>query len=40
VREEGFTAKLMPLLGKYVQARGTVYERKGMHAIVIRESGN
>ena len=29
--------KLMPFLGKYVQAKGTVYERKGMHAIVISE---
>ena len=29
--------KLMPFLGKYVQAKGTVYDRKGMHAIVIRE---
>lgn len=27
--------KLMPFLGKYVRARGTVYERKGTHAIVI-----
>jgi DNA/RNA endonuclease YhcR with UshA esterase domain len=29
--------KLMPFLGKYVQATGTVYERKGTHAIVINE---
>ena len=29
--------KLMPFLGKYVRASGTVYERKGMHAIVINE---
>ncbi len=28
---------LMPFLGKYVLASGTVYERKGMHAIVISE---
>jgi DNA/RNA endonuclease YhcR with UshA esterase domain len=29
--------KLMPFLGKYVQATGTVYERKGTHAIAINE---
>jgi hypothetical protein len=29
--------RLMPFLGKYVQATGTVYERKGTHAIVINE---
>lgn len=29
--------KLMPFLGKYVRATGTVYERKGTHAIVIHE---
>jgi hypothetical protein len=29
--------KLMPFLGKYVRARGTVYERKGTRAIVINE---
>jgi hypothetical protein len=29
--------KLMPFLGKYVRASGTVYERKGTHAIVISE---
>jgi len=28
---------LMPFLGKYVQATGTVYERKGTHAIVIND---
>jgi hypothetical protein len=28
---------LMPYLGKYVRASGTVYERKGTHAIVIGE---
>ena len=27
--------KLMPFLGKYVQVSGTVYERKGTHAIAI-----
>lgn len=29
--------KLMPFLGKYVRASGTVYERKGTHAIVITD---
>ncbi len=29
--------KLMPFLGKYVRATGTVYERKGTRAIVISE---
>jgi hypothetical protein len=29
--------KLMPFLGKYVQATGLVYERKGTRAIVIQE---
>ena len=29
--------KLMPFLGKYVRASGTVYERKGTHAIMIVE---
>jgi hypothetical protein len=29
--------KLMPFVGKYVHARGTVFERKGTHAIVISE---
>jgi len=29
--------KLMPFLGKYVQATGTVYERKGTRAIVIND---
>lgn len=28
---------LMPFAGKYVRASGTVYERKGTHAIVISE---
>ena len=29
--------KLMPFVGKYVRASGTVFERTGTHAIVIRE---
>jgi hypothetical protein len=29
--------KLMPFLGKYVRVSGTVYERKGAHAIVLSE---
>ena len=29
--------KLVPFVGKYVQAVGDVYERKGLHAIVIRQ---
>jgi hypothetical protein len=29
--------RLMPFLGKYVRASGTVYERKGTHAIAINE---
>jgi hypothetical protein len=29
--------KLMPFLGKYVRASGTVYERKGTHAIAIND---
>ena len=29
--------KLMPFLGKYVRASGTVFERKGTHAIAISE---
>jgi hypothetical protein len=29
--------KLMPFVGKYVRASGTVYERKGTQAIVIAE---
>lgn len=29
--------KLMPFLGKYVRVSGTVYERKGTHAIVINQ---
>jgi hypothetical protein len=27
----------MPFLGKYMRTTGTVYERKGTHAIVIRD---
>ncbi len=30
-------AKLMPFIGKYVQVVGDVYERKGLHAIVIKQ---
>ncbi len=30
-------AKLMPFVGKYVKVRGDVYERKGLHTIVIKE---
>ena len=29
--------RLVPFLGKYVRASGTVYQRKGTHAIVINE---
>lgn len=29
--------KLMPFVGKYVRATGTVFERTGTHAIVITE---
>lgn len=29
--------KLLPFLGKYERANGTVYERKGRHAIGINE---
>ena len=32
--------RLMPFLGKYVRASGTVFERKGTHAIAIARSGN
>lgn len=31
------TASAQEFLGRYVQVRGTGYERKGMHAIVISE---
>lgn len=30
-------SKLMPFVGKYVRAVGDVYERKGLHAVVLRE---
>ena len=30
-------AKLLPFVGKYVQVKGDVYERKGLHAIVIKD---
>ena len=30
-------SKLVPFLGKYVRVSGAVFERKGMHAIVISE---
>lgn len=30
-------SKLMPFVGKYVQATGTSYERKGLHTIAIKE---
>jgi hypothetical protein len=29
--------KLMPFMGKYVRASGTVYQRKGTRAIAIKE---
>ena len=29
--------KLMPFVGKYVQATGTTYERMGLHTIAIKE---
>jgi|SRR5580765_7642765 len=29
--------KMMPFVGKYVQATGAVFERRGTHAIAIRE---
>ena len=29
--------RLMPFVGKYVRVKGDVYERKGLHAIVIKE---
>jgi hypothetical protein len=29
--------KLMPYVGKYVEASGIVYERNGMHSIVIKQ---
>jgi hypothetical protein len=33
--DEDQRARLMPFVGKYVQVRGQVYERRGTHAIVI-----
>jgi hypothetical protein len=30
-------AKLLPFVGKYVSVKGDVYERKGLHAIVIKD---
>ncbi len=30
-------AKLMPFVGKYVEATGTTYERNGLHTIAIKE---
>jgi hypothetical protein len=30
-------SKLMPFVGKYVQVVGDVYERKGLHAVVIKQ---
>jgi hypothetical protein len=35
--DEDQRQRLMPFVGKYVRASGTVYERKGTHAIVINE---
>jgi hypothetical protein len=35
--DEGQHEKLMPFVGKYVRARGSVFERKGTRAIVISE---
>jgi DNA/RNA endonuclease YhcR with UshA esterase domain len=35
--DEDQRQKLMPFLGKYVRASGTVYERKGTHAIAINQ---
>jgi len=37
--DEDQRQRLEPFLGKYVRASGTVYERKGTHAIVINEIG-
>lgn len=30
-------SKLMPFVGKYVRVVGDVYERKGLHAVVLKE---
>jgi len=35
--DSGQQEKLMPFVGKYVQASGTVFERNGTRAIVIAE---
>ena len=35
--DEDQRQKLMPFLGKYVRVIGTMYERKGTHAIAINE---
>lgn len=35
--DEDQRQRLMPFVGKYVRASGTVYERKGTHAIAINE---
>jgi len=35
--DAGQREKLMPFVGKYVRASGTVFERKGTRAIVIKE---
>ena len=35
--DAGQQQKLMPFVGKYVQARGTIFERNGTRAIVIAE---
>ena len=35
--DEDQRPRLMPFLGKYIRASGTVYERKGTHAIAINE---
>ncbi len=29
--------RIMPFVGKYVRVKGDIYERKGLHAIVIKE---
>ena len=30
-------SKLIPFVGKYVSVRGDIYQRKGLHAIVVKE---
>src|SRR5215469_8558602 len=37
IPDEDQRPRLMPFLGKYIRASGTVYERKGTHAIAINE---